>query len=157
MNTSSSDSDDQEISKLINLLLLRVECLTNEKPTIKQVDQNLIEYLYYLFNKFTRDESESNETMIDKSNFVNVCQKLVRNGCLNSSSSEPPLLQTILHEYQSSTNEHISTSSNNDQDTWLVVDFEAIQPKYSATMPNLSKVSNRDEEFFPFILSSIDL
>lgn len=135
-------SDDQEISKLINLLLLRVECLNNENSTIKQVDQNLIEYLYYLFNKFTRDECESNKTMIDKSNFVNVCQKLVRNGCLNGSSSEPPLLQTILHEYPSPSNEHISSSSNNDQDTWLVVDIEPIQPKYSATMPNLSKVSH---------------
>ena len=152
-------TDDQEICKLIHLLLLRVECLNNENPpslsrssspypTIKQVDDNLIEYLYYLFNKFVGEDVESNKPTINKTNFVNVCQTLVRNGCLNiplTNSSEATLFQTVLHEYQSSSsssslNEPISTSSNIDQDTWLVVDFEPIQPKYSSTTPDLSKV-----------------
>jgi hypothetical protein len=158
------NSDDHEISKLVNLLILRVECLTNENtliqknntyPTIKEIDQNLIEYLYYLFNKFIQDESDINPPVIDKTNFVNVCQTLVRNGCFNipsptspdqsfsestiTNSSDRTLTQTFVHEYRSETDD-ISlkkSSLTNDQETWVVVDLE---PKYSATIPEQSKV-----------------
>jgi len=158
------NSDDHEISKLVNLLILRVECLTNENtliqknntyPTIKEIDQNLIEYLYYLFNKFIQDESDINPPMIDKTNFVNVCQTLVRNGCFNipsptspdqsfsestiTNSSDRTLTQTFVHEYRSETDDMSlkKSSLTNDQETWVVVDLE---PKYSATIPEQSKV-----------------
>jgi hypothetical protein len=175
MSTSSSinlnsNSDEDEISKLINLLILRVECLTNENtlidkkinyPTIKEIDENLIEYLYYLFNKFVQEEPDltTSSTMIDKTNFVNVCQTLVRNGCFNlpttsnspdeslsestiTNSSDQTLPQTFVHEYRSETDD-ISlkqSSLTNDQETWLVVDIEPIQPKYSSKSPEQSKV-----------------
>ena len=165
----NSDDDDDEISKLINLLILRVECLSNETtlinkknsyPTIKEIDQNLIEYLYYLFNKFIQEESDLNPPMIDKSNFVNVCQTLVRNGCFNIPSSTSPdqslsestitnnsertLTQTFVHEYRSETDDMSlkKSPSINDRETWLIVDLE---PKYSATVPEQSKV--RDLSF----------
>jgi hypothetical protein len=158
------NSDDHEISKLVNLLILRVECLTNENtliqknntyPTIKEIDQNLIEYLYYLFNKFIQDESDINPPVIDKTNFVNVCQTLVRNGCFNipsptspdqsfsestiTNSSDRTLTQTFVHEYRSETDDMSlkKSSLTNDQETWVVVDLE---PKYSATIPEQSKV-----------------
>ena len=144
------EQDEHEISKLINLLILRVECLANEKnnslPPIKQVDDNLIEYLYYLFNKFTQDEINSNTPMIDKTNFVHVCQTLVRHECLNLTSPEQSvsettmtnttdltLTQPFVREYRTEIDEiSFKTPSSNDQDTWLVVDFESMQPKYSA-------------------------
>lgn len=130
-------NDENEILTLIDLLVLRVECLTNENQTIKkkkkkkfnenypsvsQVDQNLIEYLYYLFTKFTHEEQMN--PIVDKNNFVNVCQTLVRNGCFDISSSSPDQStsdttiteQTIIHEYP--------TTIDNDKDTWLVVDFD---------------------------------
>jgi hypothetical protein len=172
-----NDNDDNEILKLVNLLILRVECLANENilinrdknktyPTIKQIDQNLIEYLYYLFSKFIKDDNDLNTPMIDKSNFVNVCQTLVRNGCFNiplstspdQSFSEPTLTnnsdltlnQTFVHEYRSDTdnvsleksslNEQITSTPTNEQETWLVVDIEPIQSQYLATTPDESKV-----------------
>ncbi|CAF5040721.1 unnamed protein product, partial [Rotaria socialis] len=72
-NTLDNDhtADDNEILTLINLLILRVECLNNDSTvvnvtntktkssTIRKIDQNLIEYLYFLFNKFVEDESDS--------------------------------------------------------------------------------------------------
>lgn len=171
MNTHEN-SDDNEISKLINLLILRVELLSNDNdddkniiirkkkktisPKIKQIDQNLIEYLYFLFNKFTKDDSETHSTMLDKTNFVHVCQQLVRNGCFHSSSttttttshspdrssSETTITNTnqsslTVHEYHSNGEEK---SVCNEQDTWLIVDLESIQPQYSATLPDHSKV-----------------
>ncbi|CAF1671819.1 unnamed protein product, partial [Adineta ricciae] len=102
LNLLHHDEENKEISTLINLLILRVECLTNTTtlietskkpniyPSIKQIDQNLTEYLYYLFNKFTKDDPEIGAPMIDKTNFVNVCQTLVRNGCFNMPSSTSP-------------------------------------------------------------------
>jgi hypothetical protein len=161
------NSDDHEISKLINLLILRVECLSNENtlinkknhyPTVKEIDQNLIEYLYYLFNKFIQEESDLNPPMIDKTNFVNVCQTLVRNGCFNIPSSTSPdqsfsestitnssdrtLPQTFVHEYRSETDDMSlkKSSLTNDQETWLVVDLEPMTPKYSSTTPEQSNV-----------------
>jgi len=171
-------NDDNEISTLINLLILRVECLANKHilinkkknhksyPTIKQIDQNLTEYLYYLFNKFTKDDPDICTSMIDKTNFVNVCQTLVRNGCFNMPSttspdqsfSEPTLTnnsnltstQTFVHEYRSDTdnvsleksslNEQITSTPTNEQETWLVVDIEPIQSQYLSTTPDESKV-----------------
>ncbi|CAF0718159.1 unnamed protein product [Adineta steineri] len=170
--------DNNEISTLINLLILRVECLSNKNtliekkkqtkiyPTIKQIDQNLTEYLYYLFNKFTKDDPDICTSMIDKTNFVNVCQTLVRNGCFNMPSSTSPeqslsestltnnneltLTQTCLREYRtdvddliidkSTATEETSSISMNDQDTWLIVDLEPIKPQYSTTIPDESKV-----------------
>ncbi|CAM4937193.1 unnamed protein product [Rotaria socialis] len=104
-------NDHIEILTLINLLVLRVECLSKEKkskkrkkrkddnhhhhpphhPTVAEVDQNLIEYLYYLFKKFINDETNPSKDLtppiIDKSNFVSVCQTLVRNGCFDVPST----------------------------------------------------------------------
>ncbi|CAF0777051.1 unnamed protein product [Adineta steineri] len=169
--------DNNEISTLINLLILRVECLSNKNtliekkkqtkiyPTIKQIDQNLTEYLYYLFNKFTKDDPDICTSMIDKTNFVNVCQTLVRNGCFNMPLSTSPeqslsestltnnneltLTQTCLREYRtdvddliidkSTATEETSSISMNDQDTWLIVDLEPIKPQYSTTIPDESK------------------
>jgi hypothetical protein len=134
-------NDQNEILTLIDLLVLRVECLTNENkknkskdnyPTVAEVDQNLIEYLYYLFTKFINEDSnESSTPIINKNDFVNVCQTLVRNGCFEVSSSSPDQSfsestitsssdqtltpETFLHEYQNNANE---------KDTWLVVDIE---------------------------------
>jgi hypothetical protein len=170
LKNTFDNSDDNEIFKLINLLILRVECLANENtsmtktknyPTIKQIDQNLIEYLYYLFNKFRKEESDFQTPMIDKTNFVNVCQTLVRNGCFNIPSSTSPdqsfsdatitnnsnltLTQTIVHDCRSDTNdrsldEQTSSPSKNNQEAWLVVDLEAIKPQHSVTIPDESKV-----------------
>lgn len=172
MNTQAN-SDDNEISKLINLLILRVELLSNDtnndddnnhiitrkkkktiSPKIKQIDQNLIEYLYFLFNKFTKDDCDTHSTMLDKTNFVHVCQQLVRNGCFHSlsttttshspdrSSSETTITNTnqsslTVHEYHTDGEEK---SVCNDQDTWLIVDLESIKPQYSTTLPDHSKV-----------------
>jgi hypothetical protein len=104
--------------------------------------------------------------MIDKTNFVNVCQTLVRNGCFNmpattspdqsfsektiTNSSDLTSTHTYVHEYrpdvddmsleQSSINELISSSPTSDQESWLVVDLEPIPPIYSSTTPDESKV-----------------
>lgn len=153
-------TEKNEILTLIDLLVLRVECLTNEKkhkatddirPTVAEVDQNLIEYLYYLFTKFLQQENDaSNEqeiSVIDKSNFVHVCQTLVRSGCFDlsappvpnspeqsssdaTSSSDPTLTeQLVMRDYdleaddKSVENELSSLRTVDDQDTWLVVDL----------------------------------
>lgn len=107
-NKKIDTNDHTEIVTLINLLILRVECLSKEKkpkkrkkrkdnhPTVAEVDQSLIEYLYYLFKKFINEETNSSKT-IDKNNFVDVCQNLVRNGCFDISSSSdvsPSLTQS---------------------------------------------------------------
>ncbi|CAF3229974.1 unnamed protein product [Rotaria sp. Silwood2] len=164
-------NDDNEILTLINLLILRVECLTNDNtlvtkkknekmsPQIKEIDQNLIEYLYYLFNKFINEDSDSNTPIINKANFVNVCQTVVRNGGLNIPSSTSPnqsfsestitndsdqtLIQTSVREFRidtnditsknSSINEQISSVPINDDETWLVVDLEENKSEYSTT------------------------
>ncbi|CAF1161740.1 unnamed protein product [Adineta ricciae] len=177
LNLLHHDDENKEISTLINLLILRVECLantttlieTNKKPniypSIKQIDQNLTEYLYYLFNKFTKDDPEIGASMIDKTNFVNVCQTLVRNGCFNMPSSTSPdqsyseatltnsneltLIQPAVREYKpdademtldkSSIDETISLIPMSDQDTWLVVDLEPFKPQYSIVNPNEAK------------------
>ena len=187
-NLLKNTNDDNEISTLINLLILRVECLankttlinkkTNQKsyPTIKQIDQNLTEYLYYLFNKFRKDDPDISAPMIDKTNFVNVCQTLVRNGCFNMPSTTSPdqsfsestltnsnditLTQTLVREYKphtvdmisekSSTNEPTVATSTNDQDTWLVVDLESIKPQYSASTPDESKVRFKSDNYWSF-------
>jgi hypothetical protein len=168
--------DDNEILKLINLLILRVECLNNENtlnnnkknifPTIKQIDQNLIEYLYFLFNKFINDESDLDKPMIDKSSFVNVCQTLVRNGCFNipstispdqsfsettiTNSSDIISTHTSVHEHKpntddmpvekSSVNEQISPALTNEQEAWLIIDLEPSTPEYPATPMDESSV-----------------
>ena len=163
MNTKSPNknsletNDHNEILTLIDLLVLRVECLANESklkkkkkstdihhPTIAEIDQNLIEYLYYLFTKFINENSnfsnDSNSPMIDKNHFVNVCQTLVRDGCFDMSSSvntptSPNHLpsaatstsdhilaqQTIVGEYLSDTNEIVrETLLTNEQDPSLI-------------------------------------
>jgi hypothetical protein len=69
-------------------------------------------------------------SIIDKHNFVSVCQTLVRNGCLEVVSASPDQSfseetitsdsdqtitpETFLHEYQNVADE---------QDAWLVVDL----------------------------------
>ncbi|CAF4887574.1 unnamed protein product [Rotaria sp. Silwood1] len=169
-------NDYNEILTLINLLCLRVECLSYEKkikkrkkktkkkkdkyPSVTEIDQNLIEYLYYLFKKFIyNDTNISNDfktPIIDKNNFVSICQTLVRNGCFDipsttiskspnqsfseslSISDNTLISQTIVHEYyhpdtsqileeKSFTNEQISLMTLPEKDTWLVVDIEPIQ------------------------------
>jgi hypothetical protein len=98
--------------------------------------------------------------MIDKTNFVNVCQTLVRNGCFNIPSSTSPdqsfsestitnssdrtLPQTFVHEYRSETDDMSlkKSSLTNDQETWLVVDLEPMTPKYSSTTPEQSNLIN---------------
>ena len=155
-------NDHDEILTLIDLLVLRVECLSKENkshkkkkkkheeiyPTVTEVDQNLIEYLYYLFTKFTNEDSEPSNDLsipiIDKNNFVNVCQTLVRNGCFDLSSvstaSEQSFSettsnssdQTLVREYHPDTDEIVAEISstdgqNSEQETWLVVDLEPIQ------------------------------
>jgi len=153
-------NDHNEISTLIDLLVLRVECLTNEKkfnkkkkkksghyPTVTEVDQNLIEYLYYLFKKFINDDSNSSNDLttpiIDKTNFVNVCQTLVRNGCFDipSTSTDQSISETTINdsdrtltpetfirEYHADTDQMIAGKSSIDEkETWLVVDLEPTQ------------------------------
>jgi len=161
-NLIKNNHDDNEILKLINLLILRVECLNNENilnnnnnkknisPTIKQIDQNLIEYLYFLFNKFINDNPDLDKPMIDKSNFVNVCQTLVRNGCFNipstispdqsfsettiTNSSDLTSTHTFVHEYKSNTDDMLVEKSSenqpltNDQEAWLIIDLESTTP-----------------------------
>ena len=164
-STNDGLTEKSEILTLIDLLVLRVECLTNEKkknkptdeihPTVAEVDQNLIEYLYYLFTKFVQDESNASQekepSMIDKKNFVHVCQTLVRSGCFDlssntvpsspdqstsdaTSSSDPTLTEQVLvREYDPEADDksvgHESTSLRtvDDQDTWLVVDLPGSQ------------------------------
>lgn len=148
---STELNDQNEILTLIDLLVLRVECLNNEtkkkkkkikesSPTVAEVDQNLIEYLYYLFTKFIHDESDDlPAASIDKNNFVNVCQTLVRNGSFELASASPDqstseatitnsdqtlTSETVLHEYHPAVTDK---SSTDEQDTWLVVDLEPIQ------------------------------
>lgn len=150
-------NDQNEILTLVDLLVLRVECLNNESkkkkskdslPTVAEVDQNLIEYLYCLFKKFIQEESEHtleeiSPAMIDKSNFVHVCQTLVRNGSFeitstspdqsisestitNNSSDQTLTSETVLHDYHP---EPIvdKSSSIDERDSWLVIDLEPIQ------------------------------
>lgn len=180
INLFQSNHDDNEIFNLINLLILRVECLNNDdsivnnnnsakSTSIKQIDQNLMEYLYYLFNKFVDDDNDSQDLdkpMIDKNNFVHVCQTLVRNEFFNVPSSNSPdqslsdttitnssdlnSTQIFSHEYRtdiddmslenSSLNDQLSSTPTNDQDTWLVVDLEPIQSEYSPTRSDRSSV-----------------
>lgn len=116
-------SDNNEILTLIDLLVLRVECLANEGkvnvkrkkgncPSVAEVDQNLIEYLYYLFTKFVNDESSAQPVpAIDKSNFVNVCQTLVRNGCFDI----PPGNIPVSPDQSSSETASSSSSSSSDR------------------------------------------
>ena len=154
-----ASNDKNEILTLIDLLVLRVECLANESngkptnaayPTVSGVDQSLIEYLYYLFAKFLRDESSTSHPTttptMDKTNFVHVCQTLVRNGCFDLStvgetlspdqssadttiSSDRTLTQQpSLPEYPSDQDTFVPEQSfeqqPTEQDTWLVVDLE---------------------------------
>jgi hypothetical protein len=183
-DNNNPSNDDNEILTLINLLILRVECLANENtalvkkkrkqtiyPSIKQIDQNLIEYLYYLFNKFITDESDLNQLMIDKSSFVNICQTLVRNGCFNippptspdqstsestiTNNSELTLTHTFGRERISNADEMRiegptimepnSMEISNDQETWLDIDLELTKPLFSVTTDR-SKVSFFSEE-----------
>jgi hypothetical protein len=163
-------NDHNEILTLIDLLVLRVECLTNETkskqkkkikenyPTVAEVDQNLIEYLYYLFTKFTHDDpnvsTDLTTPIIDKNNFVNVCQTLVRNGCFDIPSTSPDesisdttitsttdqtlTSETILHEYHPETTQILAEKSAiNEQETWLVVD---LQPMQSEKPPATSEI-----------------
>jgi len=149
-NVSESNNDNHEILTLIDLLVLRVECLSNEKrlntkkrrkehcPSVAEVDQNLIEYLYYLFTKFINDESNSSNDLtapiIDKNSFVNVCQILVRNGCFDipntnessssdqsasdtTSSSDSTLTQkTSVHEYHPDRDKISGEKSSTDEE-----------------------------------------
>lgn len=190
LNSLKTDHEENEILNLINLLILRVECLTNEdpiinnsdkklSPTIKEVDHNLIEYLYYLFNKFIEEDSDLDKPVIDKTNFVNVCQTLVRNGCFNIPSSTSPdqsfsettitnnsdltSTQTFVHECRTDTDEmslensllteQLSSTPTNDQDAWLVVDLEATKPSYSPTNSDDFNVSIYIFFFFSFSCS----
>ncbi|CAF3925191.1 unnamed protein product, partial [Rotaria magnacalcarata] len=172
-NTFDNDptTDDNQILTLINLLILRVECLNNERTavnmtntktkssTIRKIDQNLIEYLYFLFNKFVDDESDSSTPpIINKTKFVNVCQTLVRDGSLNISlpfsspdhscsestitnNSDQTLTQTLVREYRPDTdlmtenhspiNEQMSSITMSDDNTRLTVDLEQIKPQDS--------------------------
>lgn len=131
--------DHNEISKLIHLLILRVECLSNEKrtkkrkkrkeshPTVAEVDHSLIEYLYYLFKKFIDEDSTLSSDLkasrIDKNNFVTVCQALVHNGCfdLSSATISPSPNQSLSEATNSSeytltqpTSRHEEQSDNNE-------------------------------------------
>lgn len=177
------NGDADEILTLVNLLIRRVEYLatngtppemtttkkkngTNPSPSIKQIDQDLTEYLYYLFNKFAKDDGDAGVPLIEKSDFVHVCQTLVRNGCLNVPSAEQSLLdvtltnsneitltQTSLREHKPDADEStVEKSSASDktcgtpmdeQDAWLIVDVELIAPQYSPASPDGSKVSVR--------------
>ncbi|CAF4378850.1 unnamed protein product [Rotaria sp. Silwood2] len=172
-------NEHNEILTLINLLVLRVECLSNERkskkrkrkkdkyPTVAEVDQNLIEYLYYLFKKFINDDTNiSNDVktpIIDKNNFVSVCQTLVRNGCFDmpsttllkspnqsfsdslSASEHTSISQTIVHEYypdtnqiveeKSLTNDQISPMISTEKETWLIVDFATRQSEETLKAP----------------------
>ncbi|CAF3707147.1 unnamed protein product [Rotaria sordida] len=174
---NNSTNDDNEILTLINLLILRIECLPNDNTLItekknneqsskiKEIDQNLIEYLYYLFNKFINEDIDSNTPMVNKTNFVNICQTVVRSGSLNMPSTTSPdqsfsestftndsdqtLIQTSVREYtadindiavnNSSLNEQISSASMNDQEAWLIVDLEEIKAERSTTNFDESK------------------
>lgn len=145
-------NDQNEILTLIDLLVLRVECLNNETkkkkhktslPTVTEVDHNLIEYLYYLFKKFVHEEdSEHNvppTTTIDKNNFVHVCQTLVRNGSFELSSLSPDQSisestitnhstdQTLTSEIESQSEILPEKSTIDERDTWLVIDLDPIE------------------------------
>ncbi|CAF1512856.1 unnamed protein product [Rotaria sp. Silwood1] len=170
-------NDDHEILTIINLLILRVECLTNDNtlviekknkkisPKIKKINQNLIEYLYYLFNKFINEDTDSNTLTINKKNFVNVSQIVVCNGSLNmptstslnqslseftiTNDSDHTLIQTYVHEYRtdtndmtekcSSINEQTSSVAINDRETWLVVDLGETKRELLTTKREESK------------------
>ncbi|CAM4776618.1 unnamed protein product [Rotaria magnacalcarata] len=165
-------NDHIEILTLINLLVLRVDCLSKEKnskkrkkrkdnhhhhrPTVAEVDKNLIEYLYYLFKKFINDEANPSKDLtppiIDKNNFVSVCQTLVRNGCFDVPSTTSPtsLTQsysesasisdqtlTSMSEYHHDTNEfyeensltddQISPMASSTKETFFIGDIEPVQ------------------------------
>ena len=139
-------NDQNEILTLIDLLVLRVECLNNETkkktneeiyPTIAEVDQNLIEYLYYLFTKFTHEEFDSSIPTIDKNNFVNVCQTLVRDGCfqITSISPEQSFSESTDHTLTPETFVHEYLPEADKQEAWLVVDLEPIPSEESNIKP----------------------
>jgi hypothetical protein len=178
-------NDHDEILTLIDLLVLRVDCLSNEKkkkvqetyPTVAEVDQNLIQYLYYLFTKFTNDDSEPSEDLstpiIDKNNFVNVCQTLVRNGCFDIPSgngsissdhslSESTSDQTLVSEYHP---DNITEKTPIiEQETWLVVDLqptesgesiedcEAIVSLNKNLSPNDKDNTNNNKNIFSYLV-----
>ena len=178
MNSKSSPenslelNDQNEILTLIDLLVLRVECLNNETkkkkhktslPTVTEVDHNLIEYLYYLFKKFSNEDSEQTidlppTAMMDKNNFVHVCQTLVRNGSFELSSLSPDQSmsestitnhstdQTLTSEIvpQESQSDILPDKSTTDErDTWLVIDLDPLE----STTPDII-VSNKERVFF---------
>ena len=182
IDTVPAAAPGDEISAVIDLLLVRVdESLVNEKTLAAKKskkkrkkksrsrrksqafaepppDRHLLDYLDYLFTKFIDDNNNNNNndcsvSMIDKTNFITVCQTLVRNGCFNLPSvptSEPVLsasptintdtsnelnsTQTLVREYHPQTDnvikqislapEHTDALTSNDQDIWLVVDIE---------------------------------
>lgn len=148
-------NDQNEILTLIDLLVLRVECLNNETkkkkhkdtlPTVTEVDHNLIEYLYYLFKKFTEEDSDlpsPSTNLIDKNKFVHVCQTLVRNGSfeLTSLSPDQSMSDSTLTD-QTLTSETIPPSSTIDeQDTWLLIDLEQIQSTPPEILVSLSSLT----------------
>lgn len=127
LNDDPSVFDQMEISTLIHGLIQRVEAF--EKPEL-----NLIDYLSYLFAKFTSDENDCqrSKSMFDTSNFVHhVCQTFVRHLSASDSSNtnDPALSETLVREYHP--DDHSSSipltpaNSNLDQEIWLVVDLES--------------------------------
>jgi hypothetical protein len=124
-NMSTEQTNQNEIMRLIDLLVLRVECLNNEKKTpneltslsVTDVDRNLIEYLYYLFTRFIHVERNSCETLtnasLDRNAFVNVCQTLVRNGCFGLTNANVPTTSVSLSSSSSSSISSEETASSN--------------------------------------------
>lgn len=125
--TDSSLFDQIEISKIINRLIQRVESLENPTKT----DDNLIDYLSYLFKKFTCDDDrQQTKTMFDTSHFVDhVCQTFVRHLSSSDSSNtnDQQSSETFVREYHSESNSTLTpTNCKTDQkDIWLVVDFQS--------------------------------
>lgn len=184
----TESNDQNEILTLIDLLVLRVECLNNETkkkkskeslPTVTEVDHNLIEYLYYLFKKFLREDSEHSHeelspAMIDKSNFVHVCQTLVRNGSFeitstspdqsmsestitNSSTDQTLTSETVLHEYHSETIPD-KLSPTDEHDAWLVIDLEPIQsvtPEIVVSISNVKPYGRISHNLFLYLFLSL--
>ncbi|CAF0797138.1 unnamed protein product [Didymodactylos carnosus] len=173
--TSDQDILDSEILTLVDLLVLRVACLSESsdeipRPTVAEVDQNLIEYLYYLFTKFivtadtsVSDANSTDESLIDKKSFIQICQTLVKNGCfdMSSVSVSPTTSQstedTVLEYVNNDQNKNdLSTATITDEkqnetateeNTWLMVDIsESELSKDENDVSSLNSSVNTNEQ-----------
>lgn len=86
---NSFSHESERISALIDLLVVRVQCLSKGKSfqsaELNKIDKFLMESLYFLFKRFL--ENDPRRSQIDQNQFVSICQQLVRRGCFDFSST----------------------------------------------------------------------